>query len=619
MSASEFAFLALGLMLGVASGAALLEVLRSRPPAPRQVLVTVAPDSVPVRATTLATDPFAIGVVGPAPFGPGDRRRIDRPEDLSPAFASRPPGRTPVPPAGMTATTAVALARARAYAGPSRGYAEPAESPLATEGRTPVGIVITPEVDGLFEALRAADVRAAIVLGGQNGGGANGSGATDDTETSGHAWVEAGAAAGAAAVATLTAVADPTEGSTGGPADEPADRPLALAGESPPDPAEPKALPRTGPCAELHAIAEDRCAVAERARSGAAEARDRSREAQRAYDDHLTRADEAERIADPRAVRLAKEAAQQVFRTARDSAADRDALEAAAAAWLTEVNRINAAARDAAARAAREHASANALVVVIERLTVEADAARISAESAQEACIAARQAAADCEEQALLPPPVEVLEPPPEFGTRYPEEAPGLPNGEHVEAPSDREARMVRLLRGDGEALHRTVAELAGDDPEERRRWQLELTALVDAITAQAIEASAIDVAPDHPFWHPFSQVQSRDIISALASLGYRYDGLGGFADGRVPSQRDLSLAIGYAGLDPMRIRIWPTEHEMAGLFAGASVAADSYLIEAAGGLTLGELVALLGSRADGLTDLWNEWGRVRPRLLATD
>jgi hypothetical protein len=68
-----------------------------------------------------------------------------------------------------------------------------------------------------------------------------------------------------------------------------------------------------------------------------------------------------------------------------------------------------------------------------------------------------------------------------------------------------------------------------------------------------------------------------------------------------------------------MRIRIWPTEHEMAGLFAGASVAADSYLIEAAGGLSLGELVALLGTRADALTDLWNEWGRVRPRLLATD
>jgi hypothetical protein len=255
-------------------------------------------------------------------------------------------------------------------------------------------------------------------------------------------------------------------------------------------------------------------------------------------------------------------------------------------------------------------------VAAIERLTVGGHR-RISAESAQEACSApARRGGL---RERLPAAPVSEPAPPPEFGSRYPEEGPGLPNGDYVEAPSDREARMVRLLRGDGDALHRTVAELAGDDPEERRRWQLELTSLVDAVTAQAIEASAIDVAPDHPFWLPFSHAQSRDIVSALASLGYRYDGLGGFADGRVPSQRDLSLAVGYAGLDPMRIRIWPTEHEMPGLFAGARVAADSYLIEAAGGLTLGELVALLGSRADGLTDLWNEWGRVRPRLLATD
>jgi hypothetical protein len=37
----------------------------------------------------------------------------------------------------------------------------------------------------------------------------------------------------------------------------------------------------------------------------------------------------------------------------------------------------------------------------------------------------------------------------------------------------------------------------------------------------------------------------------------------------------------------------------------------------AAAGLTLGELVTLLGRRADALTDLWNDWGSVRPVLLA--
>ena len=33
-----------------------------------------------------------------------------------------------------------------------------------------------------------------------------------------------------------------------------------------------------------------------------------------------------------------------------------------------------------------------------------------------------------------------------------------------------------------------------------------------------------------------------------------------------IPSQRDLSLALGYAGLDPMRIRHWPTRSETAAL-----------------------------------------------------
>lgn len=587
MSANEFAFLALGLMLGVASGAALMEIRRSRPAGPREVKVTVARDSVPIRPTTLASDPFA-ATVGPAPYGPGDRRLVDRqagsPVDAADDLA------VPTPVSSPTRATLPTIA--------GGGFARSPAAPEAPPGRTMIGVAVQPETDGLYEALRAAEVRAATVLA------AAGDRPGEDPVAMEPAPNEQREASTMTATRTAAVADDP---------------PAASAAEPPTGPAEPVAQPRSGPCAELHTIAEDRCAVAARARAGATDARDRLREAQRAYDDNLTRAEEAERIADPRAVRLAKEAAQMAFRTARDAASDRGALESAAAAWLQEVNLINAAARDAAARAAREHASANTLVAVIERLTVEADAARISAESAEEACLAARQSAADCEERALLPPPVAAPAPPPEFGSRYPEEAPGLRDENVLEAPSDREARILRLLRGDGDALRRTVAELAGDDPDERRRWQLQLTGLVDAVTAQAMEAGAIDVPIDNPFWHPFSRQQSRDIVSALSSLGYRYDGLGGFADGRVPSQRDLSLAVGYAGLDPMRIRIWPTEHEMHGLFADARVAADEYLVDAAAGLTLGEMVALLGTRADALTDLWNEWGRVRPRLLAAD
>ncbi len=75
-------------------------------------------------------------------------------------------------------------------------------------------------------------------------------------------------------------------------------------------------------------------------------------------------------------------------------------------------------------------------------------------------------------------------------------------------------------------------------------------------------------------------------------------------------------MAMGYAGLDPMRIRQWPTEAEMAALYSDVAVAADEHLAGTAGDLSLSELVALLGRRADGLADLWNDWGRVRPLLL---
>ena len=83
-----------------------------------------------------------------------------------------------------------------------------------------------------------------------------------------------------------------------------------------------------------------------------------------------------------------------------------------------------------------------------------------------------------------------------------------------------------------------------------------------------------------------------------------------------MPSQRDLSLALGYAGLDPMRMRHWPNETEMAALFRDVAVAADEHLAIEAGDLTLGELVTMLGRRADGLAEVWNEWGRLRPLLL---
>ena len=55
----------------------------------------------------------------------------------------------------------------------------------------------------------------------------------------------------------------------------------------------------------------------------------------------------------------------------------------------------------------------------------------------------------------------------------------------------------------------------------------------------------------------------------------------------------------------------------MTDLYTNVTVAADEHLAQRAGDLTLGELVTMLGRRADGLAEVWNEWGRLRPLLLA--
>jgi hypothetical protein len=374
----------------------------------------------------------------------------------------------------------------------------------------------------------------------------------------------------------------------------------------------------SGPCAELRVVADERCEVAARARLEGERARETLRAAQRSYDDHMSRAEAATHAADPRSIRAAKDAAQQAFRAARAVAGDTEAVDAAARAWLIEINRINHGARTSVSEAARQQEAARALAGSLDRLTVEADAARIAVESADEACLAAREAAAECDE----------AEQPVGAGAgmpAIPSGAPGAPwivdrstgGDETTSALRTGSAPTIfRLLQGDRDSLLAVVARLAGDDPEQRRYWQLAMSDLVDAILATAIEGAALEFPEEHPFWGPFTVAQSRDIVAALASLGYRYDGLGGWQDGRVPSQRDLSLALGYAGLDPMRQRQWPNETEMAELLRPIRVAAPEYLAVAAGDLTLGELVTMLGPRADGLADVWNAWGRIRPLLL---
>jgi hypothetical protein len=133
VTASEFSFLALGLVLGVVTGAALVEFIRARPPAPREVKLTVAHDAIPRRATTLADDAFVAAGPEPARGGPADRREIG-------GFS---------PDSGSERRTTVRFAEASATAGiaGAAGGAPPAPSP-SMAGAIPIVRASDPPVPG---------------------------------------------------------------------------------------------------------------------------------------------------------------------------------------------------------------------------------------------------------------------------------------------------------------------------------------------------------------------------------------------------------------------------------------------------------------------------------------
>jgi hypothetical protein len=595
VTASEFAFMALGLVLGVVCGAALIEVLRARPSARREVRVTVAPNSIARRrSTTLADIEPHMTASGPARAGPGDRRWLDREE----------PGNEP--PADRTPTSDD---RTGVPVGPAPAFR------LASAG-TDVGIAISSEPDPMMAALRASvppGVRGLLPSGIESSIEA-GQRPTSVATMSRPAALGATSERAQAPHATAQKPTDETTGATGGTGGTTGER--AVKGAAPTN-----ADSIAGACDEPKRIADERCLVATRAREGAQAAVEALRSAQRDYDEHTKKAETHAATADPRAVRLAKETAQQAFRLARSTGRSHDDIEAAARDWLTEINRINQQTREASSLAERHRFAAGELAKALERLSVEADAARISAESAEEACVAAREAVAACQEAAAVLAAGGRRAGTPTAAGRS--QAPTIDEADDEETSmgsrAGEDAVIIRLLRGDREALGRLVARLGGDDEAERRRWQTSIGELLEAFVARSIEAAAFDFPTSHPFWGTFTRLQCRDIAAALASLGYRHDGFGSWADERMPTQRDLSLAVGYAGLDPMRTRHWPSEAEMRDLLSEVTVAADEYVWEAAGTLTLGELVSLLGRRADALTELWNEWGVVRPLLLAAE
>ncbi len=421
----------------------------------------------------------------------------------------------------------------------------------------------------------------------------------------------------------LAAPSDPTL-TRPDPGVTPAVRPRAEDGDAlgeTPAPGGGAAQPDEAPCAGQRRMVEERCALAGVAGDQAKAAATALQEARRAYDVLRERVDRSASLADPRRIADEKDRLHADFRASTDRADGPDETEAAARAWLDEINALNAAVREASREAEQGSGELRAALPALDRLSAEADAARIASENAEGGCRDARQALADCEEAEQRRQPAPPPDEPHPFAHVWPVDQPEMPDPRAAASPAEGIRGLPaisRILRGDREARDRLVMTLAAGDGNAVQEWQLRVSRLVDAIVGRAIEDGYLDLPADDPFWRLFEPSEARDIVGALSALGFRYDGLGTFADGRVPAARDLSLAVGYAGLDRMRIRTWPPEAGLATLYARAEVAADEWLSDQAGDLSLGRMVDALGGRAAELADVWNAWGRVRPALLAT-
>ena len=484
MTGSEFVFLAFGLILGVAAGAALIESIRARPPA-REVRLTVAPDAVPRRrAATLANDAFTDSpvMIEPAHGGPADRL------DLSTDGTSSSDGRTPVlqPRPGLVAEPAFRLT------GPTPASSGP---PVPGNPRPAVaaqGLPVSSGIDPMLSALRAS--AAASAEAAMQGIGSPVATAIKEAPRA-EAVPRAAAAIDASKTPSGSAGASTSRGrgKTGGGTAAPTPEPAAPA-EAPAD-----AAP-SGPCGDALRLADERCELASRARAQATEAEEVHRAAQRAYDDHETAMAAAAAAADARGVREAKDQAQARFRAARAGARTPDDIEAAAREWLHEINRINAETGDASAALLSARAASPQMAVRLERTALEAEGARVAAEAAESACVAARQTLADCEERATAGTPSPTPTKQDDAGGRD-RDAESDDTGTDTLVAALRAGaspRIVRLLRGDRTAMQEVVDALAGDDATERRRWQLAMADFVDAILADAITAVRPGI-PDRP------------------------------------------------------------------------------------------------------------------------
>lgn len=319
----------------------------------------------------------------------------------------------------------------------------------------------------------------------------------------------------------------------------------------------------------------------------------------------------AEVAADPAPRSADKLKARQAYQEAQRQAADAEALSEASAIWAHAVDRINRSALIAGRELSKTRARVSQLQQRLRDAERAEQQARLRAETAEADCLDARVRLAGCEEQAQVTAGANVTD----------TTEPNSPNPGHaalISADGSREPLVIEsMVSGDRRALELAadrIAEHTGLEPAQAR---LQLQELVDAIVAVASSEGFLVFDTDHSLWSALTFEESKDVIGALARLGFLFEPSEGWHAGRAPSPLDLSMALAYAGLDARNMRGLPSAEVLRELPRSISVDARALLGARAPDLTVDHVVQLLERRAAQLEALWDEWGQVRPILLS--
>jgi len=364
-------------------------------------------------------------------------------------------------------------------------------------------------------------------------------------------------------------------------------------------------------CAELRSAVTARCGESHAATEGHAEATQHVRELKRdlvAAQHALTAAAEA---ADPARRAAEKAAARDVYDQSRHLAETDDEQAEATAAWARTLDRVNRAGRSAERAVSKAKAEISGLEAALHEAERGEQTARIRAEAAEAACLDARVGLAACEEEA------QTLEHPGQASVFDPHAATGGHAVEVSEGGIGEPLVIESMISGDSRALELAAEQVVDHTGLSQAEVQLQLQELVDAIVSAASTDGFLVFDDSHPFWAHLSFEEARDVVAALARLGFRFEPTEGWHAGRAPTPADLSMALAYAGLDARNMRDLPSSDDLRVLPQSIGVDARAFLAAQAPDLAVDHLARVLGRRADQLEALWNEWGQIRPILLS--